>query len=128
MDKDYHYVGTELALFRRAQNWKQYLRSQISPYIEDHVLEVGAGIGGTTQTLFDSRASSWTCLEPDCKLAIELQSVVDELAAEHVTDFRVVTGTVETIHSQKLKFDTILYIDVLEHIENDSQELYSAFQ
>ena len=53
-----HYVGTELELFAGAKIWKSYLAKQIAPYLGDEVLEVGAGLGGTTLLFCPGRHSA----------------------------------------------------------------------
>ncbi len=52
------YQGKELELFERAENWKRYFASFMSPYIRGDVLEVGAGIGGTTKVLCNGQQSN----------------------------------------------------------------------
>src|SRR6266566_1942810 len=69
----YRYGGEELCLFAAAVNWKRYIRSVVQPYVVGDVLEVGAGIGGTTRVFCDGRQRSWTCLEPDPELAATLE-------------------------------------------------------
>ena len=68
------YSGTELELFLHALNWKKRTKKEVSPYINGKVLEVGAGIGGTTKTLGCEKIESWTCLEPDENLLNVLES------------------------------------------------------
>ncbi len=118
------YVGTELNLFAHAKNWKAYWSSEIREYLAGDVLEVGAGIGVNTRFLWQSTSvSSWTCLEPDPELASEMHK---KFAAEPgLTGCRVETGTTVALDPRR-KFDTVMYIDVLEHIENDHQELSRA--
>src|SRR5271167_3341244 len=70
---EYHYVGGELELFERAVNWKAYFRSRISRYLVGRVLEVGAGLGGTTRLLCDGRQQAWTALEPSADLRLQFQ-------------------------------------------------------
>ena len=119
----YSYVGEELDLFSRAENWKQYFRSHLSPFIVGDVLEVGAGIGETTRRLCDGRQRSWTCIEPDPGLAGRLEA---ELAQRPLTPKPVVrVATTATLESSQ-GFNAILYIDVLEHIEHDRDELARA--
>ena len=50
----YAYVGGELDLFAAATRWKSYFRSHLEPYVGSEVLEVGAGLGGTTQVATDA--------------------------------------------------------------------------
>lgn len=115
------YIGTELELFAAARNWKRYLRDVVSPYLGGDVLEVGAGIGATTRELSSGKETSWTCLEPDPSLSATLRRVVADLPVAP----RVVTGTLADLPVTD-RFDAILYIDVLEHIEHDASEFRLA--
>jgi SAM-dependent methyltransferase len=119
----YSYVGTELELFAEAVNWKRYFRSAIADRLVGDVLEVGAGIGETARHLLDGRQRSWLCLEPDERLATKLRAWA---AGRGVTPRPVVQiGTTRDL-SSGTRFDTILYIDVLEHIEDDRREMERA--
>lgn len=118
---DYQYVGSELALFSKAENWKQYFSTKLAPYIEGDVLEVGAGIGGTTPYLINSKVRQWTAMEPDAGLAAQLRaslSTIQRPSEVHV-------GTTHDL-KEECRFDTILYIDVLEHIAADQSEVRHA--
>lgn len=118
------YIGNELELFAKAINWKEYWSSKVVPYIKGDVMEVGAGIGGTTNVLVrKSNYKSWLCLEPDQTLASQISDTLDN----HTSEIRIVCGFVQDLDPDK-KFDTILYIDVIEHIENDDSELKKAYE
>ncbi len=119
----YTYIGTELDLFAAAVNWKSYVRSQVSPYLSRDVLEVGAGNGGTTRVLCDGGADRWVCLEPDATLADRLIAAIG--AGELPDCCRMRIGTLSDL-SESDRFDTILYMDVLEHIADDRGELARA--
>ncbi len=87
------------------------------------MLEVGAGTGGTTRLLCDGRQARWTSLEPDPALAEQLRQ---RLAREPLPlPVEVQVGTLADLPADAL-FDTILYIDVLEHIEDDRAEMARA--
>jgi SAM-dependent methyltransferase len=117
------YEGGELALFARARNWKRYFGARLGRHIRARVLEVGAGLGGTTAVLCDAGLDSWTALEPDPDLAERLE----EMASAGVLPLapEVVVGTLADLPGDRT-FDTILYIDVLEHIEDDRGEVEQA--
>jgi SAM-dependent methyltransferase len=120
---DYVYVGTELELFALATNWKSYWKGKVQRFIRGDVLEVGAGVGGTTKILHDASQKSWLCLEPDPQLAARLTEIV--AAKTFATDPTVRVGYITDLDSEQ-RFDTILYFDVLEHIEDDHRELRLA--
>lgn len=107
-------MGSELALFEKARNWKTYWRSVIAPFVHGAVLEAGAGIGANTRLLRELPHSRWTALEPDAALSAQIEGA-DE----------VLTGTLDDLPNER-RFDTILYIDVLEHIQDDRAELKHA--
>lgn len=117
------YPGSELDLFRHAVNWKKYFSVHISPYISGQVLEVGAGIGGTTAFLVENEHDSWTCLEPDPSLVVQLTEFIKEKKPDR--NYSVVTGNINDLN-RGTNYDTILYIDVLEHILDDRAELSRA--
>ena len=114
--KEYLYPGAELELFAYAINWKSYFKKHLMPYVQGRVLEVGAGIGETSKFLQNAKVSHWTYLEPDKRLFSEL---VKKNYRSKSNEF--ICGTTEDIND--MIFDTILYIDVLEHIEDDLDEL-----
>jgi SAM-dependent methyltransferase len=116
-DASYTYIGSELDLFALASNWKQYWTDEIRPYLRGRVLEIGAGIGSNTLALADD-GRDWTCLEPDAALADRLKRRL----ADAGWTFPVVHGTIADLPAQE-HFDCALYIDVLEHIEDDRGEL-----
>lgn len=113
------YIGEELDLFSHATHWKNYYGSIVKPYLGNKVLEVGAGLGSTTETLCDGTQKEWVCVEPDPALG---NQIVDKLNKGSLPKCcRYIQGTVDNI--QDKDFDSALYIDVIEHIENDKEEL-----
>jgi len=119
----YSYVGNELELFAEAVHWKRYFRSAIADRLVGDVLEVGAGIGETARHLLDGRQRSWLCLEPDERLGTRLRAWAD--AGDVAPLPTVQIGTTADLDPSS-RFDTILYIDVLEHIEDDRAEIARA--
>ena len=114
------YSGNELNLFSSAKNWKSYWAHEIQPFLGESVLEIGAGIGSTVRTLEYKKYKTWVCLEPDEKLfsVIQREMKYGRLPG----NLKAIQGT-SSILNYRDKFDTILYIDVLEHIKDDKNEL-----
>lgn len=116
----YTYIGSELELFHEAKNWKDYYYQMIRRYLGEEVLEVGAGIGGTTRVLCRRSHSRWVCLEPDPLLIKALKAEPDLPNA-----CEILQGSLVDLPAEEC-FDAILYIDVLEHIEDDCAEVQRA--
>jgi SAM-dependent methyltransferase len=117
------YEGGELDLLLAARNWKSYWSRKIRPHIGATVLEVGAGFGANTPYLFGESCQRWVCLEPDAALAARVPDHLREYPWAKTIETRI--GTLQDIPEAE-KFDTLLYIDVLEHIEDDRAEMRAA--
>src|SRR5258708_925086 len=118
---EFKYVGSELDLFAAVHHWKSYWSAEMRPFITGDVLEVGAGVGSNTRNLDTGRLSRFVCLEPDTELVGRL---ADELRAGS-RKYETICGTLASIPAEEC-FDTICYIDVLEHIEDDAGEMKRA--
>jgi SAM-dependent methyltransferase len=124
---DLAYGGGELELFAGARQWKRYLGDVLAPHLSGHVLEVGAGIGSTLDVLARTPSvSAWTALEPDADLRARLADTAREvLRLRRGLEIRVVGGTQEDL-PVGASFDAVIYVDVLEHIDDDRAELARA--
>lgn len=121
--KDSKYIGDELTIFRDAVNWKKYWYNSISEFISGDVLEVGAGIGVNTNLILQNHKNikSIVSIEPDKSLA---DQVLNNLKG-NTSKVTVLNQYLENLPVEN-KFDTIIYIDVIEHIQDDSKELSKA--
>lgn len=117
------YVGTELDVFATATRWKYYVRDMLRPHISGRILEVGAGIGSFTEILSQLKHARWLCLEPDPDLARQFAQRQEVKGIP--PDVELVTGTERDLPPDQV-FDTILYLDVLEHILDDRAEISRA--
>ena len=109
----------ELECFDEAKNWRKYQFENVLKYINSSVLEVGPGTGNNVQYYRD-RASEITLLEIN-------KDTADSLKSKFKGDKKI-TVLNSDINSQERKFDTILYMDVLEHIEDDEKEINRALE
>ncbi len=117
------YEGTELELFEGAVNWKAYWATRIAPFIRGAALEVGAGLGANLANLRELKDVRWTLLEPDPEQCEAMRRKVD--SSQLPTGTEIVCGILSDLPANQL-FDTILYIDVLEHIADDRGEIVTA--
>lgn len=119
----YRYGGGELELFSDAVRWKNYWNEKLSRYFTGSVLEVGAGLGTNVPFLWNSNVVSWLCLEPDGRYLAEIEKRIH--AGTLPKQCNAFQGTTQDLPAAE-RFDTIAYLDVLEHIEDDLEELRYA--
>ncbi len=119
---DFSYIGNELELFSHAKNWKNYLQLLAQKYLQGNILEVGAGIGANTSLLCNSNYQNWLALEPDLQLFEQLEK---SIKLNNIKNCHALNCTIDSLESTQL-FDCIIYVDVLEHIENDQKEVIKA--
>jgi SAM-dependent methyltransferase len=113
------YPGSELPLFVRATNFHRYYLQLFGPRLRGRVLEVGAGMGTVTAALLDHGITDLTVCEPDRALAANL-------ADRFGPRISIVSGGLADVPSSAGAFDAILYVDVLEHIDDDVGEVRAA--
>ncbi|KDA00335.1 class I SAM-dependent methyltransferase [Hyphomonas oceanitis] len=121
----FDYIGSELELFQHAENWKAYFARQLAGYIRGDVAEIGAGIGGTTAILCAGSEASWSCFEPDREMSKEISKKITQ--GDLPSNVSSINSTLGEYRADET-FDTIIYIDVLEHIEHDLEEVEIAFK
>jgi 2-polyprenyl-3-methyl-5-hydroxy-6-metoxy-1,4-benzoquinol methylase len=115
------YVGEELDLFRHAQNWKRYFAGELRPYVRGRVLDAGCGMGVNAEHLWNDAVTTYTFLEPDAHL---LERLSEHVHLPYLQQAERVNGTTAQLSGRT--FDTILYLDVIEHIEDARAELNRA--
>jgi SAM-dependent methyltransferase len=114
MKHDFVYQGKELELFSQATNWKRRVSKQVLRFVKGEVAEIGPGPGNFTPYLFNADVRSWTYVEPDATYAAALNNLP-------VTT-EIIKGTINDLPDYP-RFDTIIYLDVLEHIQDDRREI-----
>lgn len=109
----------EMAALSQADNYRAALMCEFSSSLRGNVLEVGAGIGQITEDLLQHRRiAKLVSVEPHPKFYRQLQ----EKFPEHT----VVHGTFANMNPGE-DWDTIISINVLEHIQDDEKELKDYF-
>ncbi len=112
------YPGLELENFDKAQIWRRYIYFLISKYFKDNILEVGAGIGSFTK-LYEQKYQKIILSESDSEFCDLLNKKFKSNDNIQVTN--------NYINKIDKKFETIIYLNVLEHIENDIEEIQIAY-
>ena len=86
---------------------------------------MGSGIGEITKKFkYIWSESFWVCLEPDKNNSKKIQSLITQkVLSEKVSIFN---GFLSDLRNKNLFFNSILFIDSLEHIQNDHKALNDA--
>jgi SAM-dependent methyltransferase len=117
-----HYPGKELEAMSSAVNYHRWIIDEFAPYLGADVAEVGAGIGSMSRLILAQPIRRLHAFEPSANMFPRLaESLRGEARAVAVNDF------FGPQHAGK-GFDSILYINVLEHVDNDGAELGYAWR
>ena len=106
----------DLRQMARAQNYQRWQFQMVAPFLGGEVLEVGGGIGNFTPQLA-AVARFVTSLEPNAYCFNQLREKISPL--KNAAAFR---ATVESLHDvipPGKKFDAVVLMNVLEHIQDD---------
>jgi SAM-dependent methyltransferase len=92
-------------------------------YVGKKLLEVGAGVGAVAGW-FNDRGRNVVAVEPEPLLAERIRSREGRRPIEVVEKESL--AAYDELASQAREFDTVLYVSVLEHIEDDLREFKEA--
>ena len=112
------YFGRDLEAMTFADNYHRWIVDRFQPYIGDDTAEIGAGIGNFSR-LLRPHTARLTAYEPSENMypVLHEQFANDDGVTTHNGFFGVGDDNGPT------RFDTVLYVNVLEHIEDDKTEL-----
>jgi 2-polyprenyl-3-methyl-5-hydroxy-6-metoxy-1,4-benzoquinol methylase len=121
---DEHFgAAQDLERLGTAKHFFDWVLDELDPYLRGRLLEVGAGLGTITRKLVDRYPDlSIVALEPAENVFADLESYA--ALTPRVTALRQTLA--EYGPEQAGGFDTVLYLNVLEHIADDERELRLA--
>jgi SAM-dependent methyltransferase len=113
------YSGTELDAMAEARRYRTWILSYFKPFLGRHILEVGAGNGTFSQLLFEQAKGAQLVLqEPAANLFPLLKRRFSD-----TPQVRVIDGPFSAERCDSFPVDTIVMVNVLEHVENDREYL-----
>jgi SAM-dependent methyltransferase len=115
-----HYPGKDLEAMSFAINYHRWIIDEFRPYLGEVVAEVGAGSGNISKLLLQSQIKRLVAFEPSKNLYPLLK---EELQQDERA--RTVNDRFRSTYKDH-GFDSIVYINVLEHIDDDRAELAGA--
>ena len=112
------YEGWELEHFDNSENFRRYQNDLFKNHLKGRAAEVGPG-NGENLLIYKDKVDTLEVYEPS-------KSLFNNLKLRFSNDQKLVIKN-EVFSLNENTFDTIMYLDVLEHIENDHQEVIKAF-
>ena len=113
-----NYPGWELKFFDNSKNFRLYQFQLIKKYLSGHVAEVGPG-NGSNLNYYINKPKKIDLYEPSNKHYLNLKKVFKK--NKKIKFYN-------KIFDGKKKYDTILYLDVIEHIKDDKKEILKALK
>ncbi len=120
------YIGKDLEAMDFAENYHRWILSLCRPYLGKRVVEVGAGTGSFSELLMETEPAMIALIEPS-EMFDALQEKISTLETPIETRlFNDIFVNVAGEIRDEIRPDSIVYINVLEHIEDDNLELTTA--
>ncbi len=120
---DFKYEGKDLEMMSFAPKYHAWVLSYFKKFLGKRVAEIGAGTGSFSELLLTEPLMELTVVEPS-------KSMYKILQKNTSNDSRVISHNefFPNISNQYDKyFDSMIYVNVLEHIEYDTKELSYAY-
>jgi phospholipid N-methyltransferase len=116
-----HYPGKELEAMASASHYRRWIVDAFAPYLGAHIAEVGAGIGSITRILLERPIERLVAFEPSANMFPQLARAVD--GHENARAVNALFGGEQAGQD----YDSVAYINVLEHVEHEREELLAAY-
>ncbi len=104
----------EFEALQHARNYRNALVREFQPYLRSRILEVGAGVGHMTEVLLKvPSVSEVVAIEPERRYHDRLRQILPAASVRG--------GSARDVHEDR--WNAIVCVNVLEHIEDDTGEL-----
>jgi len=108
----------DLETMIHAKNYRNWMYDRLEPFIGQRVLEVGAGIGNFTELLLDR-----SLVVPTDKSEACVAYLKRRLNSPKVSPAQLDLENPEASALGKWSFDTVVCLNVLEHVKDDARAL-----
>jgi len=124
MSEKFDYAGKDLEAMSFAVNYHRWILSIFDPFLGRRIVEVGAGTGSFSELLLERQLEALSLVEPSTEMYQQLCGRMDHLKPGlAVKTYNGIFQQVATQIRLSERPDSIIYVNVLEHIEDDVAEL-----
>jgi len=117
------YPGKDLEAMSFAINYHRWILDEMRPYLGRNIAEVGAGTGSFSEMLLAESLDSLTLIEPS-EMFDALKNNISSLGTTAKINLHNSTFAEAVLdRAPPDGVDSIIYVNVLEHIEDDEAEL-----
>jgi len=116
------YAADDLETMSEAVRYQAHVFGLVRPHLGAHVLEVGCGIGTMSRQILETSGQlRLVCIEPNANCAWRAR---EELRGQERVTIRMChLEDCDRLELGQQQFDTIVCVNVLEHIEDDIRAL-----
>jgi phospholipid N-methyltransferase len=123
MKNKIEYIGKDLEAMDFAVNYHRWILEKMSPFLGKNLVEVGAGTGAFSELLLSTMPKTLSLVEPSEMFSSLQTNLQNETQSSKLMFFQDIFSNVADKIKTEQSPDSIIYINVLEHIEDDSAEL-----
>ena len=127
MSETHGYAGRDLEAMSFAVNYHRWILSLFEPYLGTRLVEVGAGSGSFSELLLERPLDALSLVEPSAAMYQQLCRRMEELKPN--LNPRFYNDVFKNVANQIKASDTpdsIIYVNVLEHVKDDVNELHAV--
>jgi len=114
-----------LKILRKADNFSNWMFSQIKPFLKGTILELGSGIGTYSKLVIDNFPNNKIILSDIDKKYVKYLN--DKFAQLNVSIFKLDITNRNDFRNLNCTVDSIFVLNVLEHVEDDVQVLKNCY-
>ncbi len=122
------YVGKDLEAMSFAVNYHKWILDEFRPFFGKRLVEVGAGTGSFSELLLAEKPRHLTIIEPSEMFEFLEQNVLQIETETEIKLYHSIFAEVCGEIAKSIQPTSIIYVNVLEHIEDDAGELKLIYE